>query len=1048
MSKFDKSEIADIKPGPILWAASHPVAANLMMIIFIVGGLLLCAKSTKEVFPNFSLDNVIITMSYPGASPAEIEQGIILPIENAIDNIDGLGDITSSAMEGYGSVTAEILNTDETIRILQDVKTATDRITTFPVDAEDLSISINEQRRDVVDVIVYGDIDETALRTAAEQIKETLERDKNIGAAEFAAARDYQIHIEIPQENLRRYNLTLPEVSAIIRETAIELGGGSLKTDSGEILVRMNERRDTAIDFRNIPIVKLDNGAQLLLKDIAKVSDGFDNSNKYAYFNGKPALRIGISRVGDQTPTGVSSTVKKHVEILNESLPDDLQIAILNDRSIMFEQRAALLIKNGIFGLILVIILLALFLDVRLAFWVSLGIPISFLGSFLLFPATFFTINMITMFAFIISLGIVVDDAIVSGENIYHYRQKGYSPLKASVTGAREIAVPITVSIITNIVAFMPMFFVPGMMGKVFSFIPIVVISVFIISLIESLFILPAHLTFKKADDMHRGILKYLIKWQKGFAVHFQNFIDNRYKPFLKVIIKYRYLTLASFLAVMMFFAGFVLSGKMGMQLFPRVESDFAFAEATLKVGAPLSEAEKVEEALIAAAQNVINQYGDEELSEGIFSSIEENKITVRAYLTGADVRPIGTMKFTNLWREALPPLAGLETLSLTATRGGPSSSAVLTVELSHSDTDVLDIAAIKLANVLEDFSSTKDINDGSAQGKRQFEFKITDLGHTLGMNTRDIARQVRAAFYGSEVFKQQQGRNEVRVLVRLPEEQRSSQYFLKNLIIHTPKGDEVLLRDVVTMEETRAHTAINRNNGRRVIQVQSDVNPPSQAGRIIASIKKGILPELQQRYPGLTYSFEGRQAEMRDSIISLMIGLGAVLFVMYAILAVLFGSYAQPMMVIIAIPFSAVGAVVGHLIMGYSLSVVSMLGMLALAGVVVNDSLLLIDFANRKRNEGIIMVDAVMQASLQRFRPIILTTMTTFVGLMPIMFETSRQARFLIPMALSLGYGIIFATLLTLVLIPALYLIIEDIKSLIRGRPTIKPHWDEITAQ
>jgi multidrug efflux pump subunit AcrB len=1035
MASIDKRELADIKPGPIAWMAGQPVAANLLMLVFLLGGFFIYSRTTKEVFPAFSLDTISIRMGYPGASPAEVEQGIILALEDAVGDIEGLGEITSTANEGAGSLTAEVLDPDEIMRILQDVKTAVDSIITFPVDAEDLTVSITSRKRNVLTLTLYGSVNEWVLREAAEQVRDVLDQDRNIGAVELSGTREFEIHIEVSQENLRRYGLSLSVIAAKIRETALELGGGSLDTESGAILVRMSERRDNARQFRDIPVIIKKNGSQILLGDIATIREGFEDSNNrsnYATYNGKPAILFDVFRIGEQTPISVSQTVKSHVETLNASLPGDLQLAIVSDRSRLFEQRGTLLLKNGFWGLLLVIGFLALFLDIRLAFWVSMGIPISFLGAFLFFPMTDFTVNIISMFAFIISLGIVVDDAIVTGENIYHYRQEGYPPLKAAVTGAREISIPVTISVLTNMVAFVPLMFIPGIMGKIFSIIPVVVIAAFFISLIESLFVLPAHLAFKKAETMPRGLSRLFTSGQKGFNKSFEYFLQNRYEPFLQKVIHYRYLALASFLAVLAGVGGYVFSGRMGMQLFPRVESDYAFASATLKVGAPLKNAQAVQQKLVKAAQQVIDENGEDKLSKGIFSVIRENSIEVRAYLTDPDIRPVSTAEFTSIWRKKVGEIAGLENLSFLSNRGGPGSGTALTVELSHRDIVILDEAAVRLAAALAEFPNTKDIDDSAAQGKKQYDFKMKELGYTLGMTTRDVARQVRSSFYGSEAFKQQRGRNEVRVLVRLPEEQRSSEYYLKNLIMRAPNGSEVLLRDVVTMVKGRAYTTINRRDGRRNIHVTADVDPPSQAGQIITALTNNTLLELQQRYPGLAYSFEGRHAEIRDSITSLFWGLGAVLFIIYAMLAVFFGSYSQPFMVLIAIPFGAVGAVAGHFIMGYSLSVLSLFGMMALAGVVVNDSLIMIDFANRKKEQGIDMFNAVLQAGIQRFRPILLTTLTTFVGLAPIIFETSRQARFLIPMALSLGFGILFAIFITLVLVPALYMIIEDIKKLL----------------
>ncbi len=1032
MASYDPEELKDIKPGPIAWMAAHPVAANLFMLVMLIGGLLLMSNSKQEVFPEFSLDIVTTTMIYPGASPEEVEQGILLAIEDAIKDIEGIGDMTSKAFEGYGHVMVEIDNPDESIRISQDVKTAVDQISTFPVDAENLTVSLSKRTQNVMRLVLYGSVSENVLRDTAEMVRSTLEQDDYISLVGLSNVRDYQIHIEISQDNLRRYEISIPEIADIIRRTSIELGGGSLKTSAGEVLVRLTERRDFAVDFESIPIITNDNGSVVRLGDIATIKDTFEDSNIYSTYDGKPAIELTVDLTAAQTPVGISEATRRVIADINDSLPGDLRIAVTSDRSVIFQQRADLLIKNGLFGLFLVVIFLALFLDVRLAFWVSMGIPISYMGAFLLFPAAhYFSINMVSMFAFIIALGIVVDDAVVVGENIYHKREQGLKPLAASVEGARGMALPVSVSILTNIIAFAPMFFMPGFMGKIFSMIPVIVIAVFIVSLFESLFILPAHLTFKKATTVKNKSMRWIIDRQKGFNRRFDRFISNRYVPFLRQSVSLRYISVSIFLFILIVMGSYAASGRVGLQIFPRVESDFAYASAVLKVGAPKEDVTSVETLIINAARAVIEDNGGSERYKGIYAQVSENEIEVFAFLEDPDIRPISTKDFTELWRSKTGDVLGLETLSFASNRGGPGSGAALTVELSHNDTGVLEEAAIALAGALGEFPNTQDIDDGTAQGKRQLDFTISDLGYTLGFSPADAGRQVRGAYYGAEAVKQQRGRNEVRVLVLLPEEERNSSYHFQNLMIKAPNGADVLVRDVVDIKDGQAFTTIDRRDGRRIVTVSSDVNPPSDANLVIAAIKEGILPELQARYPGLTYSFEGAQADMLESLAALGKGSIVALFVIYAILAVLFSSYSQPLMVMIAIPFSIVGAVIGHFIMGFPMSIVSMLGIIALAGVVINDSLILIDLANQKRKDEPNSFEAVVKAARQRFRPIILTTLTTFVGLAPMMFETSRQARFLIPMAISLGYGIVFATFLTLVLIPSLYMINEDLKRL-----------------
>ncbi len=1029
---FDDSELENIEAGPIRWMAAHPVAANLLMIVLIAGGILLMLQSKKEVFPEFSLDIVTTTMTYPGASPEEVEQGILLPIENAIKDVDGIGEISASAYEGYGHVMAEIDDESETMRILQDVKTAVDQVSTFPVDAENLTVSLAKNTETVIHLVLYGSVSDSVLRSTAETLRQRLENHKDISLVDFEAVRDYEIHVEVPQETLRRYKLSIPEISDIIKRTSIELGGGSIKTSGGEILVRMTERRNFANEFKDIPIIKDTNGGTVFLHDIAEIKDTFKDTNKFAHFNGKPAIELVISSTADQTPTSISTAAREIAAEFNDSMPGDLKISVVRDRSIIFQQRAELLIKNGLFGLFLVVVFLALFLDIRLAFWVSMGIPISYMGAFLLLSLTDFSINMISMFAFIIALGIVVDDAVVVGENIYHKREKGMKPLAASVTGAREMAIPVFVSVLTNIVAFTPMLFMPGFMGKIFAIVPLIVICTFTLSLIESLFILPAHLTFKQSKHIkNRGLLA-VVNFQKGFNSRFNHFISSSYAPFIKQSVSIRYVSLSVFLFILIAMGSYVASGRLGIQMFPKVEADFSFATATLKVGSPDEDVLAVEKKLIDAAEELISENGGDMLSKGIYSEVSENEVKIRTYLTDPDIRPLSTKEVTDLWRERSGHIDGLENLQFMSDSGGPGAGAALTVELSHDNTQILEKAAISLAQSLSEFPKTQDINDGTAQGKRQFDFTMTDLGYTLGLTPAEVGRQVRSAFYGSEAFKQQRGRNEIRTLVLLPEEERNSAYFFRNMMIKAPNGSFVRLYDVVEAKQGRAYTTIHRREGRRVVTVEADVNPPSEANKIIASITSDTLPALQRLYPGLSYSFEGQQADMRESLQSLFIGMFAILFVMYGILAILFSSYSQPFMIMIAIPFSIVGAIIGHFIMGFPMSIVSMFGIIALAGVVINDSLILIDLINTKRKEGLEVFESVVTAAQQRFRPIILTTLTTFVGLAPMMFETSRQARFLIPMAISLGYGIIFATFLTLILIPSLYMINEDIKRVI----------------
>ena len=1019
--------------GPIAWMAGHSVTANLLMLVFLIGGLIWGSRIKQEVFPDFELDIVNITVPYPGASPEEVERGIVLAVEEAVQGLEGIKEMSASAQEGVGRVRVEILDGENIQRLAQDIQNEVDRISSFPEEAEDPVVVIAQRRRYVVSLALHGNQSEWILRDVAEDVRDRLLQDPDISQVELEGVRNYEISVELSQSTLRAYNLTLEEVAQRIGRASVELPAGAIKTEAGDILVRMRERRDYGHEFGRIPIITANDGTEVLLEDIAVIEDGFEETDNFATYNGKPAVMLRVYRVGDQTPISVSDAVRRQVEIINQNLPPGLTLDARNDRSKIYRQRMELLMRNGYIGLGLVFILLAIFLEARLAFWVSLGIPISILGSFLFLPVMDISINLVSMFAFIVTLGIVVDDAIVAGENIYHHRQSGRSWFEAAVRGAREIAMPVTFSVLTNMVAFMPMLFVPGFMGKVFRQIPLVVICVFSVSLIESLFILPAHIGHRKREKS-TGVFGWMHRQQQRFSKFFTHIIRTKYGPFLKLTLRYRYLTLSAGITVLLLTVAFIKSGRMGFELFPKIESDYAMVTAKLPFGTAVQKTEKIQQNLVDAAQQITRENGDDKLVEGIYAVIDGNETRVRVYLTPPKVRPISTARFTGLWRERVGTLPGLEFLKFESDAGGPGSGAAISVELSHRRIDVLEKASAELAEAMGFFPNVKDIDDGFAPGKQQIDFQIKPEGRSLGLRSREVARQIRHAYYGAEVLRQQRGRNEVKVMVRLPRQERASEFNLEQMILRTPNGIEIPLAEAVELKRGRAYTTIDRRDGRRIVTVSADVRPRAKADQVSQSLKAETLPSLQQKYPGLTYGFEGRQADRRESMQSLFKGLLLALIVIYAMLAVPFNSFIQPMIIMTSIPFGIVGAVIGHLIMGYSLSVMSMFGVVALAGVVINDSLVLINFANREQKSEVPAPTAIYSAGIQRFRPVLLTTLTTFGGLAPMIFETSRQARFLIPMAVSLGFGIVFATLIILVLVPSLYLIVEDLKYLFGG--------------
>ena len=1017
--------------GVITWMVSNRDTPNLLMIVLLLGGFLVSATIKQEVFPEFELDLITVSVAYPGASPDEVEQSVVLALEQAVQGIEGVDEITATASEGSGSLRAELREDASGQQVLADIEQAVDRIETFPVDTEDPRVTLVSRKRQVLRLNLYGDVSERELRRVAEQVRDQLLLDKGISQVELSGVRDYELTVEIPMETLRRYNLTLDQVARVLREKSVDVAGGKIETAGGEILLRVVNRKSWADEFSRIPVILNSDGSTIYLEDIGVVKEGFEDSNRLNTYDKQRSILLKVYRIGKETPIGVSKAARAAMAEIEPSLPPSVSYSFSSDSSKIYKQRLELLLKNALIGLVLVLIVLGSFLEMKLAFWVTMGIPISFLGGLLFLPMFDVSINMISMFAFIISLGIVVDDAIIAGENIYEYRQRGYNRVEAAIRGAKDVAMPIGFSILTNVAAFLPLYFVPGVMGKVWRVIPLVVITVFLISWLESLLILPAHLAHSKESNGNL-LVRIANKWQRFFSGMLNWYVRRIYEPSLGWFLSYRFITVACLVAVLLGTAGYVFSGRIAMILMPRVESDRAVVTAVLPIGSPVSEMIRVRDQLASGIEQVAKDNGGDELLEGITSSISDNSVQINAYLTPPDVRQFSTRDVTKMWRQAVGPMVGLQSLRYESDRGGPGSGAGLSIELSHRDIEVLDQASLSLAEQLEFYSGVKDVDSGYAAGKTQYDFVVNERGESLGLTATEVGRQVRSAFQGTIALRQQRGSNEVTVRVRLPEEQRLSEYDIENFMIATPGQIFVPLSDIATINKGRGYTSIKRRDSKRTAMVTANVDPIGATPTIMAGLNTDVLPQLARQYPGLSYDYKGRQASRKESVSDLFKNFLFALGGIYFLLAIPFRSYLQPLIVMAAIPFGIIGAVFGHLIMGYNLSLMSMMGIVALSGIVINDSLVLIDYANKQRLKGLSPLVAVSAAGVRRFRPVVLTTFTTFCGLAPMIFETSRQARFMIPMAISLGFGIAFATVITLVLMPCLYLMMEDLRGLL----------------
>lgn len=1032
--------------GPLLYMAKNAVAANLIMLALMVGGVILAPKVKKEVFPEVAVDMVTVSVPYPGASPEEVEQGVVLVIEEAVRGLDGVKKVTSSSLEGAGVVSVELLTDADTEEVTADVENAVNRISSFPADAERPIISQPTSRRQVISLVISGDFDEGTLKALGERMREELLTKKEITVVELTAVRNPEVSVEVSQSQLRAFNLTIENVARSVGQGSVDLPGGSVKTPSGEVLLRTKERRMTGEEFENLSIISKSDGSDVSLREMANVVDGFQETDQEASFDGVRAIKIDVYRVGDQTPIEVSDAVKDYIVEQQNKLPEGVTLAVWMDRSELYRDRVDLLMRNGMYGLILVLIVLGLFLEVRLAFWVTMGIPISFLGTMLFLPMFDVSINMISLFAFILTLGIVVDDAIVVGEAVYKYREDGMSPLAAAIAGVREVAVPVVFSVLTTIVAFMPLLFVPGMMGKFFWVIPTVVIVVLTISLVESLLVLPAHLGHLKTKP--RGLFAVIGHYQNKFTVIVEWWIQKIYKPSVEAATSLRYLTFAIGVATLVVAIGYVGSGALPFTFMPKIEGDNIITNLRMPFGTPAAETREIQERLVKAAQETLDELGPD-TSRGIYAELGQSGggsfgpggavsggshlSQVTLYLVSADKRKFTTEEFTKRWRENMGEVMGAEALTFKFNIG-PGSGMPIDVKLSHSDPEVLEAAAQELAEVLATYEGVTDIDSGVSLGKEQLDLTLKPEARSLGITQDSLARQLRSAFFGSEADRIQRGRDELRIFVRRPRGERDSESNIEDMIIKTPSGGEMPLHQAANIKRGRSYTSIERKDGRRVLSVTADVDTKvTTSNEVIADLEKRGLPELLGRHDGLTYEFTGMQEDQRESLGALKDYYILALMVMFVLMAVVFRSYFQPVIIMLAIPFGVVGALMGHIIMGYGLSLISMMGIVALSGVVVNDSLVLIDATNSFRASGMSASEAIIAGATRRFRPILLTTLTTFFGLVPMILETSVQARFLIPMALSLGFGVLFTTFVILMLVPAVYMIGEDFGGLFR---------------
>ncbi len=1018
----------------IAWFTKNHVAANLLLISILLAGLFsVSTQIPLEVFPSFEADRISVSVTLRGSTPEDVEKGVAIRIEEAVQDLEGVKRITSRSSEGSASVSIEVDTGYDPRELLADIKSRVDAINTFPVDAEKPVVALAQRTREVIAVTVSSEYGEKETLEYAEHVRDDLLRLPEITQVELSGVRDYEIAIEVSQDTLRQYDLRLSDISSAISNSSTDVSAGNLKTEGGDVLIRSKGQAYRKDEFAQVVVKYQADGTIIRLGDIARITDDFEETPVRTRFNGKQAAFIDVYRIGPQSAIEVADAVKNYITEHQSQLPEGFELSFWDDDSEIVKSRIATLTTNAIQGGILVLALLTLFLRPAIAFWVFIGIPVSFMGAFLAMPIFGITLNVMSLFGFILVLGIVVDDAIVTGENVYTHLKTAESGEQAAIRGTQEVATPVTFGVLTTVAAFLPLAFIEGNRGALFAQIPVVVIPVLLFSLIESKFVLPAHLKYLKLRSEKSNPSK-LQQFQQRFADGFEHAIMKYYQPLLNVALKNKLATVSLFVGIFFIILTLITSGWTKFIFFPRIPSETVRAELTFPAGTPFEVTNKYIIDMSDKAKELQDKYRDEDGQSVILNILattggrggSSNTGSVRFEITPAEKREsdIGSRELASEWRDLIGIIPGAESVTFRAEFG--RSSDPIDVQLSGSSIDTLEAVAEKVKERLATYPTVYEIADSMSDGKDELQIELTEQGLALGLNRVDVSQQVRNSFFGAQVQRIQRGRDDVRVMVRLPIEERRSVADLTDILIKTPTGGTVPLSHVATLVPGQSPSSIYRIDRYRTLNVTADVEKSNTNMTVLQADLKTYLDELMVQYPGVDYSLEGEAKEQRESFGSLAWGLVFVFFIIYALLAIPFKSYLQPLIVMSVIPFGMIGAVMGHWVMGMELTIMSLLGMLALIGVVVNDSLVLVDFINKKREEGGDLLETVKLAGAARFRPVMLTSLTTFIGLMPLLFEKATQAQFLIPMAVSLGFGIIFATLITLLLVPVNYLLME----------------------
>ena len=1048
--------------GIVAFMARNGVAANLLMVFLFVVGMVSYSSIVQEVFAENSLDTVSISVAYPGATPQEVEESIVQKIEEAVEAVDDVKEIEATASENSGSVLVEFELGTDIDRALDDIKAEIDQIQTFPDDAEEPEIREVTTRQSVVRIAIYGDVSEDALKQTAYRLEDSLSALPAISFVDTSSVREYEISIEVPQATLQSLGLSLNDVSRIIAASSLDSPAGSIDTDAEEVRVRTIGQNYNQQNFEDIILVSDANGSLIRLGDVANIRDEFEDASLISLYDGKPSAFVEVFRTSDERVLDISSATKDYLEgSFAQTLPEGISYAIWNDESEFLDDRLSLLLKNAAIGLFLVLLALTLFLDIRLAGWTALGIGVTFVGAIAILDLVGSSINMFSLFGFILALGLVVDDAIVVGESVYARRESGRTGLGAAVSGARRVTVPVIFAVLTTLAAFSPLFTIGGTIGKILADVPVVVVAVLSLSLIECLLILPSHLSHLPAPGtpVRSRVVRWFERVQTKVDDYLQAFINGPLDRSLRFAVRMPFVIIAGGVGIFIIVIAMIPAGIIKSSFFPAIKADVVSARIEMPAGTTIEDTEKIARLIeqrgreayakmsaeqsddetepLKASYTLIGQQArDNSPTTTAQTGFSSNIASVEFSFIPGDQRALASEDFENLWRETVGPVP--EARSVIFVSDLLSVGSPVDVEMTDPDPQVVEAASEQLMERLSRFSGVFDIETDQDQGLTEIQLRLKPQARSLGVTLQDVALQTRAAFFGSEALRVQRGQEDMRVYIRLPEEERNSIVDVERFQVRVP-GGEVPLASLAEVSFGEAPSVIRRTDGRRVTTVTADLDSEIVTSQEIAdALADEIMPELQADYPNLLYKFGGEQREQQEASGDLGIAFLAALVMIYALLAIPFRSYLQPLIIMAVIPFGIIGALLGHFVLSIPLGVLSMFGIIALSGVIVNGSLILIDFINENVREGMDIEEAILTGAKSRFRPIMLTSLTTFLGVAPITFETSLQAQFLIPMSASLGFGVLFGAFILQLLIPALA-VIEH-----KGKRRIKRVWSQ----